>query len=68
MLRKVLACCVMVCCFGVFAGCEPPNGPKEGGPAPAVEKQDAGKAKMGAKKSAKDKVRKKKPPHVTTAK
>ena len=68
MLRKVLAYCVMVCCLGIFIGCERPKGSSEP-EGKAAAKADAGKgANKGAKKAAKDKVRKKKPPHVTTAK
>jgi len=64
MLRKVIACLVTVCCLAMFAGCEPPKGSGEKGPAATAEQP----AKKGSKKSMKKEVRKKKPPHVTTAK
>lgn len=67
MLRKVLASCLMLCCLGIFVGCEQPKGSGDPGATPAAKADAEQGAKNGNKKSAKDK-RKKKPPHVTTAK
>jgi hypothetical protein len=74
MLRSLFACCVIGSCLALV-GCEPPKAqkPAENTPAPvAKDAPNAEKAAVSgdkAKAGNKDKgTRKKKAPHVTTAK
>jgi hypothetical protein len=78
MLRNLLACCLFAICVAVFAGCGPQGGKESTTPAPTAQtpagekaaETSAEKGPMGKKvDKSKDKAnKKKKPPHVTTAK
>lgn len=66
MLRNLLASCVLICGLAMFVGCEPPKG-NEPPAAPTAEPAAEG-AKDQDQSTAEKMMRKKKPPHVTTAK